>query len=181
MQVEENHKSQMDEIEKRNKIEDYYRYKHEIEQYVDFIGARYKEEDRDLDIKPAISCFYFLHGIDKPSDWIATSLLDTFELEKMTQTEVSMSSKRYPEEFKIEAVKQVTVAGHSVVDVAARLGMTTHSLYAWIKRYGPDSEQHNQAAAEAAEIRRLKKELQRVTEERDLLKKAAAYFAKHHD
>ncbi len=92
-----------------------------------------------------------------------------------------MSNKRYPEEFKIEAVKQVTVAGHSVVDVAARLGMTTHSLYAWIKRYGPDSEQHNQAAAEAAEIRRLKKELQRVTEERDLLKKAAAYFAKHHD
>tara|TARA_Y100000296_G_C5132854_1_gene236527 strand:- start:888 stop:1187 length:300 start_codon:yes stop_codon:yes gene_type:complete len=99
----------------------------------------------------------------------------------MTQTEVNMSNKRYPEEFKIEAVKQVTVAGHSVVDVAARLGMTTHSLYAWIKRYGPDSEQHNQAAAEAAEIRRLKKELQRVTEERDLLKKAAAYFAKHHD
>ena len=92
-----------------------------------------------------------------------------------------MSNKRYPEEFKIEAVKQVTVAGHSVVDVAARLGMTTHSLYAWIKRYGPDSEQHNQAAAEAAEIRRLKKELQRVTVERDLLKKAAAYFAKHHD
>ena len=92
-----------------------------------------------------------------------------------------MSNKRYPEEFKIEAVKQVTVAGHSVADVAERLGMTTHSLYAWIRRYGPDSEQHNQAAAEAAEIRRLKKELQRVTEERDLLKKAAAYFAKHHD
>ncbi len=92
-----------------------------------------------------------------------------------------MSNKRYPEEFKIQAVKQVTVAGHSVADVAERLGTTTHSLYAWIKRYGPDSEQHNQAAAEAAEIRRLKKELQRVTEERDLLKKAAAYFAKHHD
>ncbi len=65
-----------------------------------------------------------------------------------------MSNKRYPEEFKIEAVKQVTVAGHSVADVAERLGMTTHSLYAWIKRYGPDSEQHNQAVAEAAEIRR---------------------------
>lgn len=92
-----------------------------------------------------------------------------------------MSNKLYPEEFKIEAVKQVTVAGHSVADVTERLGMTTHSLYAWIKRYGPDSEQHNQAVAEAAEIRRLKKELQRVTEERDLLKKAAAYFAKHHD
>ena len=48
-----------------------------------------------------------------------------------------MSYKRYSEEFKIEAVKQVTVAGHSVADVAERLGTTTHSLYAWIKRYAP--------------------------------------------
>ena len=37
------------------------------------------------------------------------------------------SSKRYPEEFKIEAVKQVTEKGHSVAEVAARLGTTTHS------------------------------------------------------
>ena len=78
-------------------------------------------------------------------------------------------------------MKQVTVAGHSVADVAERLGTTTHSLYAWIKRYGPDADRHHQNAAETAEIRRLKKELQRVTEERDLLKKAAAYFAKHPD
>ncbi|HIF5802739.1 TPA: transposase, partial [Vibrio parahaemolyticus] len=49
-----------------------------------------------------------------------------------------MSSKRYPEEFKIEAV---TEKGHSVADVANRLGTTTHSLYAWVKRYGPDSSQ----------------------------------------
>ena len=83
-----------------------------------------------------------------------------------------MSNKRYPEEFKIEAVKQVTVAGHSVADVAERLGTTTHSLYAWIKRYGPDADQHNQAAAEAAEIRRLKKELQRVTEDKQVKRTA---------
>jgi len=51
-----------------------------------------------------------------------------------------MSHKRYPEEFKIEAVKQVTVAGHSVADVAQRLGTTTHYLYVWIKRHGPDPE-----------------------------------------
>ncbi len=48
-----------------------------------------------------------------------------------------ISSKRYPEEFKIEAVKQVTEKGHSVAEVAARLGTTTHSLYVWIKRYDP--------------------------------------------
>ncbi len=51
-----------------------------------------------------------------------------------------MNGKRYPEEFKIEAVKQVTVTDHSMADVAQRLGATTHSPYAWIKRYGPDSE-----------------------------------------
>jgi len=90
-----------------------------------------------------------------------------------------MNNKRYPEEFKVEAVKQVTISGHSVADVAKRLGTSPHSLYAWIKRYGPDSEQYLKQSAESAEIRRLQKELKRVTEERDLLKKAAAYFASH--
>ncbi|CAH5610837.1 hypothetical protein AI2983V1_1907 [Enterobacter cloacae] len=41
-----------------------------------------------------------------------------------------MSGKRYPEEFKIEAVKQVIDRGHSVSRVATRLDITTHSLYA---------------------------------------------------
>ena len=41
-----------------------------------------------------------------------------------------MSNKRYPEEFKIEAVKQVTERGHSVSEVVNRLGTTTHNLYA---------------------------------------------------
>ncbi|EKO3907126.1 IS3 family transposase [Vibrio fluvialis] len=89
-----------------------------------------------------------------------------------------MSHKRYPEQFKIEAVKQVTVAGHSVADVAQRLGTTTHSLYAWIKRYGPDSEEHLHQSAESAEIRRLQKELKRVTEERDLFKKSRGVLRK---
>ena len=82
-----------------------------------------------------------------------------------------MSSKRYPEEFKIEAVKQVTEKGHSVADVANRLGTTTHSLYAWVKRYSPDSSQYQIKSNESAEISRLRKELHRVTEERDILKK----------
>jgi transposase len=91
--------------------------------------------------------------------------------------EVIMSRKRYPDEFKMEAVKQVIDRGHSVADVAGRLGMTTHSLYAWIKKYGPDSVEHDAKTDDQAEIRRLKKELKRTTEERDLLKKAAVYFA----
>jgi len=50
-----------------------------------------------------------------------------------------MSSKRYPEEFKIEAIKQIVDRGYSVSSVATRLDITTHILYAWIKKYGPDS------------------------------------------
>lgn len=92
-----------------------------------------------------------------------------------------MSGKRYPEEFKIEAVKQVVDRGHSVVNVAKRLDITTHSLYAWVKKYGPESKKHNDLSEAQAEIKRLQKELKRATEERDILKKAAAYFAKQSD
>jgi len=84
-----------------------------------------------------------------------------------------MSRKRYPEEFKIEAVKQVTEAGYSAYDVAERLGTTTNSLYNWIRKYGPQSSDYQKASQESDEIRRLKKDLKRVTDERDLLKKAA--------
>jgi transposase len=89
-----------------------------------------------------------------------------------------MSDKRYAEEFKVEAVKQVTEKGHSVYSVANRLGVTTHSLYAWCKKYGQGAQGAIHQDDQQAEIRRLKAELKRVTEERDILKKATAYFAK---
>ena len=89
-----------------------------------------------------------------------------------------MSGKRYTEEFKVEAVKQVTDRCYSVADVAGRLGVTTKSLYDWIKRYGDNAEQYQAARHQEDEIRRLKADLRRVTEERDILKKAAKYFAK---
>lgn len=89
-----------------------------------------------------------------------------------------MSSKRYTEEFKIEAVKQVTERGHPVAEVAGRIGVSQHSLYAWLKQYSLPAETRQEQQSQSAEIRRLKAELKRVTEERDILKKAAAYFAK---
>jgi len=89
-----------------------------------------------------------------------------------------MSNKRYPEEFRIEAVKQVTERGHAVADVAARIGVSQHSLYGWLKRYSIPAVERNELQGQAEEIRRLKAELKRVSEERDILKKAAAYFAK---
>jgi len=91
-----------------------------------------------------------------------------------------MKSKRYTEEFKIEAVKQVTERGYSIAEVADRLGTTTHSLYAWLKKYGEQTPTQSTKPDEQAEIAQLKAELRRVTEERDILKKATAYFAKDH-
>jgi len=67
--------------------------------------------------------------------------------------------------------------GHSVSSVAKRLGTTPDSLYDWVKKYGPDSDSHAPASHEQVEIKRLKKELKRVTEDRDILKKGAVYFA----
>ncbi|HHR4016969.1 TPA: IS3 family transposase, partial [Salmonella enterica] len=89
-----------------------------------------------------------------------------------------MSGKRYPEEFKIEAVKQVIERGHSVSSVATRLDITTHSLYAWIKKYGPDSSTNKEQSDAQAEIRRLQKELKRVIDERDIFKKSRGVLRK---
>ena len=88
-----------------------------------------------------------------------------------------MSNKRYTEEFKIEAVAQVTQRGYSVLDVSSRLGVTTKSLYDWIKKYGDQGEQHKTIHHQQDELRKVKAELRRVTEERNILKEAAAYFA----
>lgn len=86
---------------------------------------------------------------------------------------------RYTEEFKLGAIAQITDKGHSVKSVADRLGVSTKSLYDWMKLYG-DSPKDFSSSVDTSEIKRLKAELRRVTEERDILKKATAFFAKDH-
>ncbi len=91
-----------------------------------------------------------------------------------------MSRTRYTAEFKAEAIKQVVDRGYPVADVSKRLGVSSHSLYAWLRASGCSREQHKADDLEALrrENVRLKSELARVEEERAILKKAAAYFAK---
>lgn len=74
---------------------------------------------------------------------------------------------RYSDEFKIDAVAQVTERGYSVKEAAERLGIGTKSLYTWMAKFSKPQRVSDQEA----EVRRLKKELARVTEERDILKK----------
>ena len=87
-----------------------------------------------------------------------------------------MSRKRYTPEFRAEAIRQVTERGYPVSEVARRLGVSTHSMYKWLKGVSrtPRLVAQDDLRAENA---RLKTELKRVEEERDILKKAAAYFA----
>lgn len=90
-----------------------------------------------------------------------------------------MSSQRYTPEFKDEAVRQVVDRGYSVAEVADRLGVSAHSLYKWVKAVKPDnSEQQASELIEAkSEVLKLRAQLRRTEEERDILKKAARYFA----
>lgn len=89
------------------------------------------------------------------------------------------SQTRYTAEFRAEAVKQVLERGYPVREVATRLGVSPWSLYQWLRAHREAAGPAAVAAQDAAtEIRRLKSELRRVTEERDILKKATAYFAK---
>lgn len=73
-------------------------------------------------------------------------------------------------------MQQITVRGYPVREVSRRLGVSTHSLCKWIKLSG-DSEPKKPGVGHEAENCRLKRELARMTEERDILRKAVAYFA----
>ena len=61
-----------------------------------------------------------------------------------------MSSQRFAREFKDEAVRQIVERGYKVADVAERLGVSTNSLYKWVKAVRPDkSEQHTAELVDA--------------------------------
>jgi len=88
-----------------------------------------------------------------------------------------MGKGNFSDDFKRDAVAQITERGYpvsEVSEVSERLGVSPHSLYAWKKKFSEPSGGDDKDA----EIRRLKRELTSVTEERDILKKATAYFAK---
>src|SRR5690554_224528 len=88
--------------------------------------------------------------------------------------------KLWPDLVDHYTVKQVTERGYSVMEVSQRLDISTKTLYHWVAKLRDLSPKQQNQANEQAEIARLKSELKRVTEERDILKKATAYFAKDH-
>ena len=86
-------------------------------------------------------------------------------------------------EFKLQAVRQVVDQHLAVAEVARRLGITEGRLHDWLKAFraqGADAfPGHGRLAPPDEELHRLRAEVQRLKAERDILKKAAAYFASH--
>ena len=89
-----------------------------------------------------------------------------------------MGNARFSDDFKRDAVEQIVDRGYPVSEVSKRLGVSTHSLYAWVKKFG--NRRSGSEDDQAAEVRRLKRELDRVTEERDILKKGGGALPGRH-
>ncbi len=90
-----------------------------------------------------------------------------------------MARRKFTREFKVSAVKLVNEQGYSIPEAARSLGVDANCVRGWVGRFGiepglaPSGE-----GAMAAELRRLRKENARLLMEREILKKAAAFFAK---
>ena len=93
-----------------------------------------------------------------------------------------MKRKVFTKEFKLEAVRLLEGSGRAAAEVARELGIRRNQLYKWQAELRSKDAQafpgRGQHPERADELTRLKRELERVKEERDILKKAVAFFAK---
>src|SRR4029453_17107020 len=95
-----------------------------------------------------------------------------------------MQRRRFSREFKVEAVKLVRERGVSAAQAGRDLGVHENVLRKWVKEFGSNPVKafsfpgHGQMKPEQLEIERLRREVTKLKAERDILKKAAVYFAK---
>ena len=93
-----------------------------------------------------------------------------------------MGRRRFGREFKIEAVRLIKERGVSVAQAARDLDIHENVLRKWVKELAADPGQafpgHGQMKPEQLEIEKLRREVAKLKAERDILKKAAAYFAR---
>ena len=90
-----------------------------------------------------------------------------------------MARRKYTREFKVSAVRLVDEQGYSVAEAARSLGVDAASVRGWVRKFGPEAGPTPSGdGALRAELRRLREENARLLVERDILKKAAAFFAR---
>jgi transposase-like protein len=88
--------------------------------------------------------------------------------------------KRYEHSFRLQAGRLVVEQGYSLNEAAERLGVSSWSIRQWVKKFQASGElpPKGQAVPDAQELVHLRKELKQLRVENEILKKAAAYFAK---
>jgi transposase len=90
-----------------------------------------------------------------------------------------MARRKFTREFKLSAVKLVNEQGYDIVQAAKSLGVDPANVRGWVEKFAADAELAPTAEGSLkAELRRLRKENARLLMEREILKKAAAFFAK---
>jgi transposase len=90
-----------------------------------------------------------------------------------------MPRRTYTREFKVSAVKLVNEQGYSIAEAAKSLGVDDNSVRGWVAKLSSEAGlAPTGEGAMAAELRRLRKENARLLMEREILKKAAQFFAK---
>ncbi len=91
------------------------------------------------------------------------------------------SRKKYSKEFKLDAVSLVIEQDYSIADAARSLGINANMLGRWVKQHRSEEGQafrgNGKLTPEQEEIRKLKARVKRLEMERDILKKATAFFA----
>jgi transposase len=92
-------------------------------------------------------------------------------------------NKQYSAEFKIEAIKRLEKSGESVNKVAEELGVKPTTMHGWVKKYKKSPEApfpgSGNLSPEDEKLKKLERENRELKEENEILKKAAAYFAKN--
>ena len=90
--------------------------------------------------------------------------------------------RKFPREFKIEAVRRIVEGGEPAAEVARALDLQPNMLYSWVRQFKTEAKEafrgNGNVTSQDEEIRTLRRKLAEVTEERDILKKATAFFAK---
>jgi transposase len=90
----------------------------------------------------------------------------------------NQTKRNYTQEFKQEAVKLVTEQGYKVSEAARNLGLSRSMLGRWRREFDAEKAGERLGGGEREELKRLRSEVKRLRMEREILKKAAAFFAK---
>jgi transposase len=104
--------------------------------------------------------------------------VDTLEgAECAKESTMARRRPQYSPEFKAEAIRLVRTSGQPVAAIARELGVSKASLLNWVEQTRPESREPL-TTDERTELQQLRREVRRLREERDILKKATAFFAR---